>query len=723
MGLERVLVVLFSIILFSSTIFASFPYVQSNNLSDDNQRLDLSEIIPSFPKAFGSEPPFIGSFTVRNDKPGPVTLEVLGKDARDSTTIDTTLVWDKSDNTFSIEFLEIPRTTTTLRLTFAGDGNAFIDFFTINGDVYEAEDFDRTGGCGTPVVDGRTVADCDNVNDFVEFDLNKGKRFIETIELDDIQLKPGQILVLADITDFDLIETVHVAANLPCKTTDGPNEGPGNDTPDVKIIAGNAATGIFGDVIESAADDTGLAGPEVTCVFHDTFFPTMAVPEITDIVLINVGIDDEDIDLKEVVVTITISANTDRSLTTEALRDLEKLKTELVEVKEDVKSIRGTVKTAFEFELDSSSTELGAVSFTIFGRCLLAESEGPCSFFELKKIVAPPLSNSVFLVLCVDNFTCSILQDRGYKIGFSVEGGFSLAAHGAGGSGANVDGPIIPIIPTNILKVSGLGPTSAKSIITIADVSLVPPQLGLKGKMKFVGERPLDMEILGWFLDPVDGFKCFDKDGSITCPPETTPSKTCFEVNLLPSIDLSEVKSILSAKSIKDIKIPLKTKDFTICTDGTFTPPDLTGFEIFNNPVGSLATTAGDFCKITAGGLVCKGLKLDTSAAAPIIDANTIDAIDKTIKNVEGFVDDIPAIQSTVNVIEAFVDNLPAIQSTVNAIDDLVTTIGLHIQQILDDLDSLEIGGIDLGGSGGSGGNSGGCFLENPLPPPTCLIP
>lgn len=146
-------------------------------------------------------------------------------------------------------------------------------FFTINNDVYEAEDFDRTGGCGTSVVDGRTVADCGSVDDFVEYDLNKGQRLVETIELDDIKVREGQILVLVDITDFDIIETVHVAVNLPCNDDDGPNEGPGNDTPDVKIIAGNAATGIFGDVIESAADDTGFVGPEETCVFHDTFFP------------------------------------------------------------------------------------------------------------------------------------------------------------------------------------------------------------------------------------------------------------------------------------------------------------------------------------------------------------------------------------------------------------------------------------------------------------------
>jgi len=356
----------------------------------------------------------------------------------------------------------------------------------------------------------------------------------------------------------------------------------------------------------------------------------------------------------------------------EVKEDTEDLQSELSDVKDVTDTIRRTVKTAFEFELDSTSTTLGAVSFTIFGRCLLDESEGPCSFFELKKIVAPPLSNSVFLVLCVDNFTCSILQDKGYKIGFTVEGGFSLAAHGAGGSGANVDGPIIPVIPTNILKVSGLGPTSAKSIITIADVSLVPPQLGLKGKMKFVGERPLDMEILGWFLDPVAGFKCFDKDGPITCPPETTPLKTCFDVKLLPSIDLNEVKSILSAKSITDIKIPLKTKDFTICTDGTFTPPDLTGFEIFNNPVGSLASTAGDFCKITAGGLICNPLKLDTSAATPIIDANTIKAIDKVVGDIDTEIGKIGDASAAVDELLRCVTSTPFLKlgGGIGALDD-----------------------------------------------------
>jgi len=384
----------------------------------------------------------------------------------------------------------------------------------------------------------------------------------------------------------------------------------------------------------------------------------------------------------------------------EVKEDTEDLQSELSDVKDVTDTIRRTVKTAFEFELDSTSTTLGAVSFTIFGRCLLDESEGPCSFFELKKIVAPPLSNSVFLVLCVDNFTCSILQDRGYKIGFSVEGGFSLAAHGAGGSGANVDGPIIPIIPTNILKVSGLGPTSAKSIITIADVSLVPPQLGLKGIMKFVGERPLDMEILGWFLDPVDGFKCFDKDGPITCPPETTPSKTCFEVNLLPSIDLSEVKSILSAESIKDIKIPLKTKVFTICTDGTFTPPDLKGFEIFNNPVGSLTSAAGDFCKITATGLICNPLKLDASTATPV--------------NVLGKFDDIFTNFNTV---------FGKFDTTFKKIDDGVEKVtkdlGLKLQSILDNIAKIRRG---IPGSGDSGGSTDKCFIAIPFTD-VCVIP
>ena len=184
------------------------------------------------------------------------------------------------------------------------------------------------------------------MGDFVEYDLNKGQRVVETVDLHHhSKIDSGESLVLMDVTDFDEIETVHIAANLPCKSSKGPNEGPENDTPDVKIIAGNSATGIFGDVIESAADDTGLEGPKKSCIFHDTFRVNPEVPEITDIVLVYDG-PKKSVKLEDVVVTITINGDTDRSQITEVLRDLE-------EIKKDVKAILGTVLEPYEFMLDA----------------------------------------------------------------------------------------------------------------------------------------------------------------------------------------------------------------------------------------------------------------------------------------------------------------------------------------------------------------------------------
>jgi len=323
--------------------------------------------------------------------------------------------------------------------------------------------------------------------------------------------------------------------------------------------------------------------------------------------------------------------------------DLNEIKMAIDEIKKDVKTIINSQPTDFEFELDSTSTVSGAVSFTMFGKCTLPANEGPCGFFEVKKIVAPPLSNVIFLFLCVDYFTCDILQDQGYKIGFSAEGGFSLAAHGAGGAGADVNGPIIPILPTNILKVSGHGPTSAKSVVTIADISVNPTQAGLKGKMTFVGERPSDMEMFGWYF--ADGkFTCFNEDGvklnQDTCNNMAIPSigKQCVNVNLLPTINLDKIKSLLSRSQIGDIELPLETLDFEICTDGTFKAPPLKGFNLFRNPVGSAASSVGDFCKVTETGLVCNKLILDTAGTNPPNLVNIIKSMETTVGQVHKIV-------------------------------------------------------------------------------------
>jgi len=131
-------------------------------------------------------------------------------------------------------------------------------------------------------------------------------KLVETVELNDIKVKSGELIILLDVTDLGTVDTVHVAANLPCNENKGPNDGAGNDTPDVKIIAGDASNNNFGDVIESISDDTGFVSIKKTCVFHDTV-SSADIPGgiITDIVLRNAG--DKDVKLKKVVVTISIN--------------------------------------------------------------------------------------------------------------------------------------------------------------------------------------------------------------------------------------------------------------------------------------------------------------------------------------------------------------------------------------------------------------------------------
>jgi hypothetical protein len=113
------------------------------------------------------------------------------------------------------------------------------------------------------------------------------ERVSETVELGGTLIKPGELIVLLDTTASGSLSVVHVAATLPCHP--GPVAGPINDTPNVKIIAG-VAGGLVGDVIESPLpDDTGFLGPHGTCVFHDTFIPSIAVPVVTDVILVNPG--------------------------------------------------------------------------------------------------------------------------------------------------------------------------------------------------------------------------------------------------------------------------------------------------------------------------------------------------------------------------------------------------------------------------------------------------
>ena len=135
------------------------------------------------------------SITARNDKPGPVTAVIELLDNLGAVLLAENRTWDKDDNTFSVEsvllsedVLETARVGGSLRITFIfdvfggpgdADRNLFIDNLDISGDFREAEDFDATGGtdvafpgCGMAMVGGRTVADCGNENDFVEYFLS-----------------------------------------------------------------------------------------------------------------------------------------------------------------------------------------------------------------------------------------------------------------------------------------------------------------------------------------------------------------------------------------------------------------------------------------------------------------------------------------------------------------------------------------------------------------------
>lgn len=347
------------------------------------------------------------------------------------------------------------------------------------------------------------------------------------------------------------------------------------------------------------------------------------------------------------------------------------IKNEVAIIREDIEKLKELSSTDFEFEIDSSSSPRGAIAYTIYGQCQLGAGE--CESFSINKIVAPPISNAIFFGLCVDHFNCNILQDQNYKIGYSVEGGFSLAAHGAGGAGADVNGPIYPILPTNILTVSGLGETSASKVMTVMDISVTPQEIqnGLKGPVKFVGERPLDMKMFGWYLDFDENnqfaltFHCFEQDsvtGEISdelspedCEAlqlEALPNRDlieCFDINLLPTIDFSQIEAVLSAKEIQNIKLPLKTKSIEICTDGVYEKVAVDGFfddfRLLLNPVGSIGKL-GDFCGVSTDEfnldkLECDILKLNTADASPIIDARTIKNIEMALGSIKVIVDDI----------------------------------------------------------------------------------
>jgi len=113
------------------------------------------------------------------------------------------------------------------------------------------------------------------------------ERVSVTVNLDDIYLENGEVMVLLDTTGSGTLSTVHVAANLPCN-----EEG----VPLFNVVAGVAGGDLSG-VITNATDNTGFNGPYETCVFHDTVSADTLGHDITDVIIINPGIaSDEDND-------------------------------------------------------------------------------------------------------------------------------------------------------------------------------------------------------------------------------------------------------------------------------------------------------------------------------------------------------------------------------------------------------------------------------------------
>jgi len=146
-----------------------------------------------------------------------------------------------------------------------------------------------------------------NIEEIVAAQRNTvSKTVSETVSFhDNFKLgKEGTVLVLLDTTGSGKLSVVHVAANLICNGDSEPNDGDGNDTPDVIIKAG-VAGGPLTDVIGSVAEDTGFVGPNNTCVFHGTLTAAGAGHDITDVIAINTGPDDVALDSSVITITGT----------------------------------------------------------------------------------------------------------------------------------------------------------------------------------------------------------------------------------------------------------------------------------------------------------------------------------------------------------------------------------------------------------------------------------
>jgi len=411
----------------------------------------------------------------------------------------------------------------------------------------------------------------------------------------------------------------------------------------------------------------------------------------------------------------------------EVKADTEDLQSELTDVKDVTNTIRGTVQESFVFELEIGDTVGGALQFILVDTC--APEAVPCSLMSVKKIVTPDAGIlPVFVLLCTDVLVCHILHGQD-EISVGISAGIAFGIGALGDVEIDLEEPLISPIPINLLFASGLGEVSFSRVLVLTNLP------GYEGTVKFIGEKPLDVTLTGAYIDGA-GLHCFNEDGdSVGCDDVADAllgdGDICFDTDLFPVPAIDDAIAAIIALGEEegfDLSPPEETTVCEICLDGSLDCP----IEIPLLMKGSPLETC--MLDTNTDQIVCETFVIDVEGIVNEEITQIIDDIDETIVDIEGvvgdiegFVDKLPAIQSTINAInlvvgdiEGFVDNLPAIQSTINTIDSVVATIGRHIQQILDDLPDL--GDFGLGGSSGSGGNSGGCFIENPFPPPACIV-
>ena len=280
-----------------------------------------------------SQPNLLSAHVVGNDHSGNIIIELPAN------TCATDIQFHIVNPPFSAEGFDVSGNLLHT-ITSSGSFTEVFDFtgfdvhkVVIDGTFYGIDDFTFSPvSCSDPILD-EILQEVKDIwmaiqNEIIPLLTNidakldaQTEKVSVTVNLDDIKLKTGEVMVLLDTTGTGKLSTVHVAANLPCNLLgDGkPTDGGANDDPSIWIVAGVDGGGLSG-VINDATDDTGSVGPDKTCVFQDTIDAAdVDGGIITDVIIIHPDnhppMDDKKDEpkkhekLKGVVVTITGTYN------------------------------------------------------------------------------------------------------------------------------------------------------------------------------------------------------------------------------------------------------------------------------------------------------------------------------------------------------------------------------------------------------------------------------